>query len=139
MNDHQLKDVLPQEAYEILQQDKNAAIVDVRSTMEFQYVGHPIDAIHIPLMEPPHWQPTIDFVVSVQEALFDKSVSAEDCTVLLLCRSGKRSEAAGMALLADGFNNVYNILEGFEGDLDKNAHRSSINGWRFHNLPWEQG
>jgi rhodanese-related sulfurtransferase len=37
-----------------------------------------------------------------------------------------------------GFENIYNIEQGFEGDLDENDHRGSFNGWRFHNLPWRQ-
>jgi hypothetical protein len=30
------------------------------------------------------------------------------------------------------------VGEGFEGDMDEQHHRSSINGWRYHGLPWEQ-
>jgi len=41
-------------------------------------------------------------------------------------------------LIKNGFTSVYNVLEGFEGDKDENGHRNTINGWRFHRLPWEQ-
>jgi hypothetical protein len=34
---------------------------------------------------------------------------------------------------------AYNILEGFEGDPDGNAHRGHTGGWRLHGLPWRQG
>ena len=30
------------------------------------------------------------------------------------------------------------LLEGFEGELDENHHRSTLGGWRFRGLPWEQ-
>jgi rhodanese-related sulfurtransferase len=67
------------------------------------------------------------------------SCDDENCTpVILICRSGKRSNEAGEALIKDGFQNVYNVLEGFEGELDENHHRSTLGGWRFHDLPWEQ-
>ena len=56
----------------------------------------------------------------------------------MLCRSGARSATAGEMLVNNGYTNVYNVLEGFEGDKDENGHRSTINGWRFHGLPWEQ-
>jgi len=58
--------------------------------------------------------------------------------VILICRSGKRSVEAGEALLAAGMHDVYTVDEGFEGDLDEHHHRSATDGWRFHNLPWEQ-
>ena len=37
-----------------------------------------------------------------------------------------------------GFGDVVNILHGFEGELDEHFKRSSLNGWRFDGLPWEQ-
>ena len=58
--------------------------------------------------------------------------------MILICRSGKRSVEAGEALEAAGFRRVYNVLHGFEGDLDESHHRGSRNGWRFEGLPWEQ-
>ena len=58
--------------------------------------------------------------------------------MLLICRSGKRSVEAGELLVNEGFTAVYNIDEGFEGELDEHHHRSSIGGWRYHGLPWEQ-
>ena len=58
--------------------------------------------------------------------------------VILICRSGKRSFEAGMALMKGGFHNIYNIDEGFEGELDDDHQRSSVGGWRFRGLPWEQ-
>ena len=57
---------------------------------------------------------------------------------MLICRSGNRSVDAGIALEKHGFTAVYNVLGGFEGDLDDNRHRGTENGWRFDRLPWEQ-
>ena len=58
--------------------------------------------------------------------------------VVLICRSGNRSVDAGEALEAAGFQKVYNVLHGFEGDLDDTHHRSALNGWRHAGLPWQQ-
>jgi hypothetical protein len=33
---------------------------------------------------------------------------------------------------------AYNILEGFEGDPDAQAHRGTLGGWRLRGLPWAQ-
>ncbi|MFZ9677621.1 MAG: rhodanese-like domain-containing protein, partial [Quisquiliibacterium sp.] len=45
---------------------------------------------------------------------------------------------AGTALEQAGFKRVYNVLHGFEGDLDESRQRGKLNGWRFEGLPWEQ-
>jgi rhodanese-related sulfurtransferase len=58
--------------------------------------------------------------------------------ILLLCRSGKRSAAAADALTKAGFSQVFNVAEGFEGDIDANRRRGSRGGWRSYDLPWVQ-
>ena len=136
-----LKKINPPEASKILEQQKNAVLIDVRSTMEYSFIGHPLNAIHVPLKEPPEWDLLPEFVEKVRGVLsarLSDSDKLEDVPVFMLCRSGQRSELAGEMLLKDGFTNVYNVLEGFEGDKDENGHRNTINGWRFHGLPWEQ-
>ncbi len=135
MSEDTLRELTPPQAWQMLQANPDAVLLDVRSSMEYQYVGHPPGAVHVPLMEPPAWQADPDFAEQVRERL---GVTAENRPVLALCRSGKRSEAAARVLLASGFREVYNIVEGFEGDLDEYHHRNSHNGWRFHGLPWEQ-
>ena len=62
----------------------------------------------------------------------------KDEPVLLLCRSGKRSALAAEAATKAGFANVFNVLEGFEGELDEAQRRGTSDGWRFRGLPWVQ-
>ena len=62
----------------------------------------------------------------------------KDQVVLLLCRSGKRSALAAEVATKAGFTKVFNVLEGFEGELDTNQHRGGGDGWRFQGLPWVQ-
>ncbi|MBL1142245.1 MAG: rhodanese-like domain-containing protein [Proteobacteria bacterium] len=136
-----IKEVVPEEAYEILKNEKNAVLVDVRSTMEYDYVGHPLNAIHVALKEPPDWETRQNYTENVRLALqkqFPEMDGFMDVPLLMLCRSGARSAIAGEMLINEGFTNVYNVLEGFEGDKDEHGHRSTISGWRFHGLPWEQ-
>jgi rhodanese-related sulfurtransferase len=57
--------------------------------------------------------------------------------LVLLCRSGVRSIAAAKRATELGLE-AYNILEGFEGDPDSEAHRNRKGGWRVHGLPWRQ-
>ena len=56
----------------------------------------------------------------------------------LICRSGRRSVEAAVALEAAGFSSVINVLEGFDGPLDEDFHRSTLGGWRYCGLPWYQ-
>jgi rhodanese-related sulfurtransferase len=58
--------------------------------------------------------------------------------VLLICRSGQRTLDAGKALEDAGFANVAHVVHGFEGELDAQFRRSTLSGWRFEGLPWEQ-
>ena len=64
--------------------------------------------------------------------------AGKDDVVLLLCRSGKRSAAAAEVAAKAGFRNVFNILEGFEGNKDANGQRNRTGGWRACGLPWSQ-
>lgn len=135
-----IKEITPPEACEILQSNPDAVLLDVRSRMEFDYVGHAPDAVFVSLKEPPAWETDADFVDKVRAALQDKrpDKTPEDLTILVLCRSGARSMTAAEALTNSGFKEAINVAEGFEGDKDENNHRNTINGWRFHGLPWVQ-
>ena len=136
-----IDEVTPPEAWDTLENDPQAVLLDVRSRVEFEYVGHPPGAINIPWKDAPAWQIDAAFVDKVRSALaegYPETQQCEDLTLLMLCRSGARSRSAGEALLEQGFTRVYNVAEGFEGDRDGNSHRNTINGWRVHGLPWEQ-
>jgi rhodanese-related sulfurtransferase len=140
MDPGQVKDISPVEAWRMLQERPGAVLLDVRTTMEYQYVGHPVGAVHVPWMEPPEWRVDAQFAAKVRAALaqHEGGPAADQRPIMTICRSGKRSRAAAEELLRQGFAEVYNIKEGFEGDLDEKRHRNTLNGWRFHNLPWEQ-
>ena len=131
----------PGAAAELLDDDPRAVLVDIRSTMEYLFVGHPVGAVHIPWIDEPDWKENPDFCTEVRKLLLGGTVCDEDegCPpVILICRSGKRSLEAGRALLADGLKRVFHVESGFEGELDEHHHRSTINGWRHDGLPWEQ-
>lgn len=129
----------PAAAHARLAADREAVLVDVRSRMEFDYVGHPVGALHVPWSEWPAWQPDPGFAEAVGQALRALGREPPEATpLLLLCRSGARSAAAARALVGAGFREVYNVAEGFEGRRDAAGHRSTLDGWRFRGLPWEQ-
>ena len=123
----------PKQSWALLQENSTAVMVDVRTTIEHSFVGHPPEAIHITWKEFPGMKLNEHFVTQVEEKVTNKLTP-----ILLLCRSGVRSMDAAKALEAVGYQNLINIAEGFEGALDDNKHRGNIDGWKFHNLPWEQ-
>lgn len=135
-----VKTISAKQAYE-LQQDADTLLVDVRSHMEFLFIGHPKGAINIPWIDEPDWVINPNFVREIRQLILGGTSSSEsgnEVPVVLICRSGKRSYEAGNLLVSNGLTRVYNVHEGFEGELDDNHHRSSIAGWRFDGLPWEQ-
>ncbi|WP_419641644.1 rhodanese-like domain-containing protein, partial [Thiolapillus sp.] len=40
-------------AYRLIQENPRALLIDVRSSMEFLFVGHPVGAVHIPWIDEP--------------------------------------------------------------------------------------
>ncbi len=128
-----IKSISPLQAQEILQSNTQAKLVDVRTSIEFSFVGHPIGAIHIPFKRPPNWDAFLDFNQQV-----DAAIDSLSTPLILMCRSGVRSMDAAKLLEKAGYHALYNMEQGFEGDKDDHNHRSTINGWRFHQLPWEQ-
>ena len=123
----------PQQAWDLLKNNSDAVLVDVRTKIEHSFVGHPPGAIHIPWKESPDWQVNPQFVAEVK-----KVVPNNSAPILLLCRSGQRSLDAAKALEDAGYKHLVNIVDGFEGALDNHNHRGNLGGWRFHGLPWEQ-
>ncbi|NJO17008.1 MAG: rhodanese-like domain-containing protein [Thioploca sp.] len=144
MSDSGVISITPQDAWQMLQDNPKSVLVDIRSEMEYLFIGHPKGSIHIPWIDEPDWKVNPRFAAEVRKVMLGGVVydpqdsDVEAVPVLLICRSGRRSLEAGKNLVNEGFTKVYNILEGFEGALDANHHRSTLGGWRFHGLPWEQ-
>jgi len=123
--------VTPAEAWELVSAGE-AVLVDVRSGEERKFVGHVPDSVFVPWATGTALTRNPRFVRDLENKV------GKDATVLLLCRSGKRSAAAAEAAAKAGFRNVFNVLEGFEGDLDSQQRRGAFNGWRHAGLPWIQ-
>lgn len=127
--------VSPQDAWE-LAQNGEAVLVDVRSAEERAFVGYIPGAVHVPWATGTSLTRNPRFVRELEAKL--ASAGGKEAVALLLCRSGKRSALAAEAAARAGFTHVFNVLEGFEGELDENQQRGRRDGWRFHGLPWIQ-
>jgi rhodanese-related sulfurtransferase len=129
-----MKHLEPKAAWKYLQAHPDALFVDVRMEIEHLYVGHPPGVVHIPWYEYPEMQVDPErFARLVEREARDKSRP-----IVLLCRSGRRTIPAAQALEAAGFDEVVNVVHGFEGELDEHFQRGRLNGWRFDGLPWQQ-
>lgn len=120
-------------------------ILDCRTPEEYVFVGHAPMALNIPkqFMERklkadgkgPEMRDNPDFI-----AMLKKAFKLDD-TIFAMCRSGGRS-ANTVNLLADaGFTKVYNVIDGFEGDMIKDPEscfdgKRMRNGWKNCGAPW---
>ncbi len=127
--------VSPAEAFELLQLDPSARLVDVRTRAELDWVGRPLvgdgQYVHIEWTRYPGGVPNPEFAAQLREA-----VGSPDTPVLFLCRSAARSKLAAVAAAQEGYTKAFDLLEGFEGDKDGNGHRKTVSGWCFRGLPW---
>ena len=124
--------VAPHEAWRLVQ-DGLALLVDVRTGEERKFVGYIPDSLHVAWATGTALNRNPRFVKELEAKVKDKAAP-----VLLLCRSGKRSAAAAEAATKAGFAGAFNILEGFEGDLNDAQQRGQLGGWRLQALPWVQ-
>lgn len=132
-------DISPEATWEALSQDPAAALIDVRTDAEWNFVGLPDlsqvgkQTVLIP------WQvyPSMQVNGAFAEHLRKAGLTAES-KLYFICRSGARSLAAGQAAQAAGFPNAFNVADGFEGPVDAEGHRGRLAGWKAAGLPWQQ-
>ena len=131
-------DITPEEAWKLLNDDPQAVLVDCRTDAEWRFVGVPDltslsrDVVFI------EWNRTdgsrnggfVDDLVAA-------GVTPGERPVVFLCRSGNRSIGAAEAATEVGIAPSFNVLDGFEGNLDERNHRGST-GWKAVGLPWKQ-
>ncbi len=134
------------EAYRLIDSNPSGTLfIDVRTPAEVSYVGTPagmdanipfmlVDFDHFDLKTRGytlHRNP--DFVRALEARLKSKGL-ARDADIVLICRSGDRTTHAVNVLAAAGFSRVWNVVDGFEGDLVDG--RRTANGWKNAGLPW---
>jgi rhodanese-related sulfurtransferase len=124
--------VPPVIAYDLFSR-QGVLLVDVRTAEERKFVGHVPGSVHVPWATGTALTRNPRFVRELESKIGGKDVIA-----LLLCRSGKRSALGAEAAAKAGLSSVFNVLEGFEGEIDAQQQRGHADGWRFHGLPWVQ-
>ena len=138
--------VTAKEAYEKWKAEpEKVKIIDVRTPEEFLFVGVPTMAWKIPVAAQSYeWdaekkqfpmKPLMDFAARVQ------TVAKPGETIMVMCRSGGRSAIAVNFLAKAGFRNVYNIIDGMEGDVNGDSESVAQaqplkDGWKNSGCPW---
>jgi len=113
-----------------LETNPNSVVLDVRTEEEWNGVGKP-DAeslnsktFFISLLLGPDRKKNENFT----KDFLQKKISKKD-NILVICRSGVRSMAAAKLLQQEGYKNLVNISDGFEGNP------VTGDGWKKSNLP----
>jgi rhodanese-related sulfurtransferase len=137
--------VTAQEAYEMWRADpEQVKVLDVRMVEEYVFIGHAAGAVNVPVALPKYeWHPDrrkYGFEINPDFIDHVKAVLKPDDTIVAMCRSGGRSAAAINMLAKAGFTNIYNIIDGFEGDTVDDPEsvyhgKRMKNGWK-NSAPW---
>ncbi len=123
----------PDEAAAVLELAPGSRLIDVRSRAELDLAGDIPGAVHVEWMSYPGWHPNPHFLSQLKQSADPEALT------LFICRNGHRSHRAAEAATLTGWRSSYNVLEGFEGDINPaTGHRNEINGWKNRGLPWTQ-
>ena len=130
-------DITPQQSWKLLSDNPDSVLVDCRTDAEWKWVGVP-DLVslgrNVVFVE---WNTSRGHNDNFVGDLIAAGVTPGERPVIFLCRSGNRSIPAAQAATAAGIAPAYNMLDGFEGQLDERGHRGA-GGWRAEGLPWKQ-
>ncbi|HVF91903.1 MAG TPA: rhodanese-like domain-containing protein [Blastocatellia bacterium] len=125
-----MKEVTPQEAFELMKNDEDYIYLDVRSVPEFD-AGHPEGAINIPLL---HYTPSTGMYPNQDFSSVVEGNLSKDAKLVVGCKSGGRSAQACQILGQMGYTNLANVRGGYGGMVD-NFGRMVEPGWSTLNLP----
>lgn len=132
-------DLTPQQAWELLEHDERALLVDVRTDGEWATIGVPDTST---TGRPAAFVEWVDGTGRPNPAFVDELRASglapgDERPVVFLCRSGVRSVGAAKLATAAGLGPAYNVLDGFEGGVGPDGQRGAT-GWRAAGLPWRQ-
>ena len=125
-----MKEVSPQQAYELMQSNAEIIYLDVRSVPEFE-AGHPQGAINIPLL---HFAPGLGMSPNEDFPAVVEANLPKEAAIIVGCKSGGRSANACQIMSQIGYRDVTNMRGGFGGATDMSG-RVIEPGWAMLELP----
>lgn len=138
-------EVLPEQAWDILQTTEGAVLVDVRSRPEWSFAGMPDlsdigrEVWTVEWQTWPEMTPNLGFLSDLEVQMG----GVRPTRMFFMCRMGSRALSAAQAVAKQmhqrGINlHITNISGGFEGDRNDSGQRGKLNGWKAAWLPWRQ-
>ena len=139
-----VENINSKEAFDLLREDQNAVLIDVRTKKEHLAVGIP-DLLSLGketlIIE---WKNSI-FPGSGKRFLndFNENLSFDqEGKYIFICRSGIRSKFAALTVEESFFsgnynNNCFNVEDGFEGHAQPLGYPQKPTGWKNLGLPWK--
>ena len=138
------ENVTPTDAYLMATTDANTYILDVRTLEEWQWVGHPganklgegaeLEGKVVNVSFKIEYKGNFIVNPSFNDEINESFPNPADVTLITMCRSGKRSVAAALALEALGYN-MKNMVTGYQGGKTDAGYRA-VNGWVIDGLPY---
>ncbi len=128
-----IKQITPQEAYDLLNSGEDCVYIDVRTEQEFSS-GHPEGAVNIPIALP---DPAQGMVINKEFAQVVEANFLKDKKIILGCQAGPRSNRAADLLQGTGYQDVSSVSGGFGGMRDPSG-RVIAPGWSSLGLPVSQ-
>ena len=108
------------DAFDILTKKLNSHLIDTRSDLEWKTTGIPdLSSINKETYLV-NWGPVLDQIFFEEYKKFLLTKFNQKDSLFFICRSGTRSLIAAQFAIRFGFNNSFNIYDGFSNDNDQN-------------------
>ena len=98
----------PSDLTSLLIRKPNAVIIDVRFLHERDELGYVVGSHHIPIYTS-DWEENPTFIAQISH------IAAPHTPIIFVCRTGNRSCQACEIVQAHGYDQVYNLREGYVG------------------------
>jgi rhodanese-related sulfurtransferase len=125
-----IKEITPQEAFDVLTKESGAVYLDVRTVEEFMS-GHPDGAVNIPVAFP---DPGQGMAFNTEFAQVVEAHYPKDKKIIVGCQAGPRSDSAARVLQDTGYQDVSSVRGGFGGMRDPFGQVTAP-GWAGLGLP----
>ena len=143
MDSNEIKQISSNEAFEEINSNVGALLIDVRSELEWKKIGIPDlgdlndNLVLLELQSMPSMEINQNFLAELEENLSNRNVK----NVMFMCKAGVRSQAAAVKSISVLLNankniKICNVLDGFEGK-GFSIFGGKTSGWKNSGLPWK--
>ena len=143
MDSNEIKQISSNEAFEEINSNVGALLIDVRSELEWKKIGIPDlgdlneRLVLLELQSMPTMEINQNFLAELEETLRNRNVK----NVMFMCKAGVRSQAAAVKSISVLLNanksiKICNVSDGFEGK-GFSIFGGKTSGWKNSGLPWK--